>query len=63
VSYKNKKARYRPYDYAYIALWNSNRTTASNLESKDNKEFLNANFYVPRKYLLPGMNESSFVAM
>ena len=36
MPYKNKKARYRLYDYAYIALWDSShlRPTASNLESK-----------------------------
>lgn len=35
MPYKNKKARYRLYDYAYIALWNSSGTTASNLVCKD----------------------------
>ena len=35
MPYKTKKRDTGSYDYAYIALWNSNRTTASNLNDKD----------------------------
>ena len=32
---KTKKRNTGLYDYAHIALWNSNRTTAINLDVKD----------------------------
>ena len=35
MPYKTKKRDTGSYDYAYIALWNSNRTTAFNLVCKD----------------------------
>ena len=34
MSYINKKTQYRLYDYTYIALWNSERTTVSNIICK-----------------------------
>ena len=52
VSYRldgNEKTRYRPYDYAYIALWNSNRSTASNLVCKDSKSY--QQFIPPQQFI------------